>query len=173
MTGEEEAMRSRIRGQHKTVLVKWDGFEAWVDRGIAPLIEEIWKAGIFTLLSCEENRPGIMWIEFASAIEAEAFLNIVARYEEDIDSLYNRIRQGWSHIDGEIQGAWEYAINPLDYSVEQRILDDDSIEESCSGPSEFIFSMGIRFPKEDYPTILQRMKEHNSQALELKESSAA
>lgn len=166
-------MRSRIRGQHKTVLVKWDGFEAWVDRGIAPLIEEIWKAGIFTLLSCEENRPGIMWIEFVSAIEAEVFLNIVARYEEDIDSLYNRIRQAWTRIDGVIPGAWEYAINPFDYSVEQRILDDYSIEESSTGPSEFIFSMGIRFPKEDYPTILQRMKEHNAQSRELQESRAA
>lgn len=66
--------------------------------------------------------------------------------------------------DGVIPGAWKYAINPFDYSVEQRILDDDSIEESCSGPSEFIFSMGIRFPKSDYPVLLKRMKEHNAVA---------
>jgi hypothetical protein len=166
-------MVRRSRGHHKTVLVKWDGYEARVDEGIAPLIKEIWKAGIFTLLSCEENRPGIMWIEFASAIEAKAFLNIVARYEEDINSLYNRIRQGWSRIDGVIPGAWEYAINPFDYSMEQRILDDDSIEESCSGPSEFIFSMGIRFLKADYPILLDRMREFIANCSQMADTGAA
>lgn len=166
-------MTRHYKGQHKTVLVKWDGFEARVDEGIAPLIKEIWKAGIFTFNSCEENRPGIIWIEFASAAEAEAFLNIVARYEEDLDSLYNRIRQEWAHYDGVIPGSWEYSILPFDYSVEQHILDDDSIEESSRGSSDFIFSMGIRFPKADYPVLLERMKEYNAMAIKHNNEVAA
>ena len=166
-------MTRPYREQHKTVLVKWAGFEARIDERIAPLIKEIWKAGIFTFNSCEENRPGIIWIEFASVIECEAFLNIIARYEEDIDSLYNRIRQAWSRGDGILHGAWEYSVLPCDYSVEQRILDDDSIEESCMCPSEFIFSMGIRFPMEDYPVLLDRIKEYNAAVDELEKAGAA
>jgi hypothetical protein len=143
------------------VLVKWDGYEARIDQGIAPLIKELWKAGIFTFNSCEENRPGIIWIKFASVPEAEEFMNIVARYEEDIDSLYNRIRQGWSRADGFIPGAWEYHALPEDISVRQRFLDDDTMEESCDGPSNFLFSMSIRFPKSDYPILLERMRAFN------------
>jgi hypothetical protein len=158
-------MAGRYRGQHKTVLVKWDGFEARIDKNIAPLIREIWKAGIFTFNCCEENRPGIIWIQFASVFEAEAFINIVARYEEGVDNLYNRIRQEWSRGDGIIPGAWEYDVHPIDYSVDQRFLKDGSIEESSTGPSEFLFTMSIRLPKEDYPTLLERMKEYNASTL--------
>lgn len=165
-------MAGRYRGQHKTVLVKWDGYEAKIDGGIAPLIKEIWKAGIFTFNCCEENRPGIIWIEFASAPDAEAFMNIVARYEDDLDSLYNRIRQEWSRADGLIPGAWEYHVLPTDYSVNQR-FDDDTIEESCIGPSNFIFSMSVRFPKGDYPILLQRMREYNTAVDKLVKESAA
>jgi hypothetical protein len=49
-------MAGRYRRQHKTVSVKWDGFEARIDKNIAPLIKELWKADIFTYNSCEENQ---------------------------------------------------------------------------------------------------------------------
>jgi len=37
------------------------------------------------------------------------------------------------------------------------------IEESSNGLSEFLFSMSIRFPKEDNLTLLQLMNEYNEQ----------
>jgi len=166
-------MTNRYRGQHKTVSVKWDGVEARVDRSIAPLIKEIWKAGIFTLNSCQENRPGIIWIAFFSVLDAEAFLNIVARYEEGIDTLYNRIRQAWTHYHGGIPGAWEYDVLPTDFSVDQHFLEDGSIDETCTGPSEFIFTMSVRFPKRDYPILLKRMKEYNATVSKCTKSDAA
>ena len=166
-------MADRNRRQHKTVSVKWDGFEARIDKNIALLIKELWKAGLFTFNSCEENRPGIVWIEFACVAEAEAFLNIVARYEEGVDTLYNRIRLAWSHYDGIIPGAWEYDVLPMDYSVDQRFLKDGSIEESSTGPSEFLFSMSIRFPKEDYQILLERMSAFNASMVDRLKGNAA
>lgn len=59
--------------RHKMVVVKYNDEEAYVDEGIAPLIEELWKAGIHTVMSCDENRPGWMWIEFRSSEYAEKF----------------------------------------------------------------------------------------------------
>lgn len=33
--------------------VKWEGFEARIDKHIAPLIKVLWKAELFTFNSCE------------------------------------------------------------------------------------------------------------------------
>jgi hypothetical protein len=166
-------MAGRYRGQHKTVLVKENGFEARIDKNIAPLIRELWRADIFTFNCCEENRPGIMWIQFASVFEAEMFLNIVARYEEGVDNLYNRIRQEWSREDGIIPGAWVYDVYPTDFSVEQRFLRCGCIEERSTGPCEFSFSMSIRFPKGDYPVLLERMLEYNASPITQKKGEVA
>ena len=76
---------------HRMIPVHYGRFSALIDEGIAPLIRELWKARIVTLMSCEENRPGWMWIEFVHAGAAEHFVSIVARYETGIESLYNRI----------------------------------------------------------------------------------
>src|SRR5258706_413246 len=46
---------------HKQVKVKANGREAMVDVGIAPLIKQLWLAGIDTWMSCENRRPGAAW----------------------------------------------------------------------------------------------------------------
>src|SRR5262245_35438023 len=65
---------------HKQVRIRWKHQQAEVDEGLAPLILEIWKHGIDTIMSCQENQPGIAWIDFASAKDAERFLTLVAEY---------------------------------------------------------------------------------------------
>jgi hypothetical protein len=65
-----------------------------LDKKIAPLIKSLCELGIDTLNSCENNVPkGWVWIEFITSMDAERFLDIVAEYDEDRNSLYNRIRQ--------------------------------------------------------------------------------
>jgi len=93
--------------------------------------------------------------------------------EEGVDTLYNRIRQAWTHYHGTIPGAWEYDAYPTDCSVDQLFLEDGSIDETCTGSSEFIFSLSIRFPKRDYPVLLARMKEHNAAGSKCIKSDAA
>lgn len=51
--------------------------EADVDVGLAPIVLELWKAGISTLLSCQEVTDGVAWLKFASVKDATRFLTIV------------------------------------------------------------------------------------------------
>src|SRR5262249_6077338 len=56
--------------RHRQVWVEWDGYGADVDEELAPLILALWKKGIVTCNSCQENRPGIAWVEFLTARDA-------------------------------------------------------------------------------------------------------
>jgi hypothetical protein len=158
-----ENMALRDTGKHAMVRVEWDGLRALIDKGIAPLIHELWKAGLLTFNSCEENRPGWMWIRFAHVAAAEKFLDIVARYEEGMDTLYNRIRGWWQPDEGKLSGRWEYDALLVDLAVEETERDGD-IEELCAGPSDFVFSLSVRFPRSDFPTLLERMRRYNELA---------
>ena len=85
------ALMSDSANEHPTV--ELEGVA--IDVEIAPLIELLWDLNIDTMNSCQNNH-GRVWLEFASPPDAEMFLNTVATYEDDIDSLYNRIRGAWS-----------------------------------------------------------------------------
>jgi len=152
---------------HKQVFVRVGDMEAEVDQGIAALIREIWKAGIGTLNSCQENQPGIVWIEFVTCEDARCFLNIVAAYEDGLDTLYNRARQGWNPIDEDdmMHPFWSYDIHPEDLALQEEIDDaGDVLAETHPGAPEFEFSVSIRFPECDYPLVLKRLKEHNAKS---------
>jgi hypothetical protein len=159
---------------HHMVRVRVGEWEADIDEEIAPLIEEIWKADIDTANSCQENKPGIVWIEFLSADDAASFLNIVAEYEEEIDSLYNRIRHGWDSISGRLSAPfWEYTIHPQDFALQQEVDEEDCVDEWHEGIADFFFSVSIRFPRSDVPTLLERLRRYNGATREPVESQAA
>src|SRR5262245_12701217 len=69
---------------HKQVPIQWGIRRAEVDEGLAPLILALWRAGIDTVNSCQENRPGVVWVEFASTFDAERFLSLVACYPIEV-----------------------------------------------------------------------------------------
>lgn len=140
---------------HKTVQVRVGNYEAAIDEKIAPLIREIWMVGIETINSCEANRPGVVWIQFASSDGGAVFLDIVASYTDgdESDFLYDRILQRGSN-------NWEYTLHPNDYSLDEW-LDDDVVDESHSGVSNFGFSVSIRFPITDLPILVERLSRFN------------
>lgn len=151
---------------HKTVHIMWGQWEGDIDEGIAPLIHELWKAGLLTLNSCEENQPGIMWIEFADVPAAETFLDIVTEYDPSPDSLYSRIRFGWTQRrKDDVPGTWLFDVGLDDMAVEYMEIDEDTIDERSTGPCSFIFSLSVRFPETDYPTLLNRMMVFNKRLL--------
>ena len=119
--------------EHEQMLVKVDGQQALIDRGIAPLIEELWKADIDTYNSCEENQPGIMWIQFATVRDGERFLNIVTRYAEGSECLYNRITQYWSSDEATEERFWDYHALPSDFHLDE-VFDDDEGTVEVSHP---------------------------------------
>ena len=71
--------------RHLTIEMKPPGTrrKVGIDVGIAKLIKALWQADIRTLNSCQDRgeesipKPGIAWIEFATATDGMEFLDIV------------------------------------------------------------------------------------------------
>lgn len=121
-----------------------------VDEGIAPLLKAIWNWGIITCNSCQENKPGIMWIEFLAAEDAEAFLTRIVSGLDSIDRpeadnwLYSRITGG--------DGGWQYAAHPHDA---REYIDEElgTMELCASKPCIISLSISIRIPLDDYERL--------------------
>lgn len=121
-----------------------------VDEGIAPLLLAIWNLGISTCNSCQENKPGIVWIEFLAAEDAEAFLT---RIISGLDPLNTPEADNWlySRIIGAKEG-WQYNAHPHDtreYINEESGIMELDATESCG----ITLSMSVRFPAEDYQRL--------------------
>jgi hypothetical protein len=136
--------------------------EANVDEGIAPLIREMWIAGIRTSLSCQQNTLGRIWIDFPDVFELIRFLNIIARYG---DGLYWRMKAGRCD-DTKPPPDWEYTVTLDDDALVEDIV-NDCIEESYQPPADFAVAISVRFPPQDLPTVLERLVEFNEQVRRL------
>lgn len=135
--------------EHKQVAVDCFGTTVEVDEGLADLLQEIWKAGIDTELSCQENQPGVAWIEFSGTTDAEFFLEIIS--EHCGAELYDKITQ-CNPIE-----AWDYAAHPNDLSMERTVNGDKRL---LAKPA-FCFSISVRFPVIDIPLVLAILRKYN------------
>lgn len=153
--------------QHKQVPIEWRGRRAEVDEEMAPLIRALWRAGISTTLSCQENRPGVAWIAFATPEDARRFLNRVAVYPDaaDLREAGGRTSVGnvpfretlYGRITGcDSEGDWEYGVFVDDYGVAEELVGNESVTTHV-GPADFEFGVSIRFPRSDMPLILERL----------------
>ena len=150
--------------QHPQTFIEHRGFAAEVDEEIAPLILEMWRAGIPTMLSCQDNggdgAGGRIWIALPAGA-AEFFLTIAAgEYSDDIDSLYNRVVRGfvpeaWEEF--RERRAWHYDSTAMDVSLD---LDSDG-DVTLTGPTEVMLAAHVRFPRGDLDEVLKRMRAHN------------
>lgn len=122
-----------------------------VDEGIAPLLNAIWNSGITTCNSCQENKPGIIWIEFLRSKDTEAFLTCVI---SGLDPINSPEGDNWLYlrIIGQ-KGGWQYNAHPHDF---REYVDEDTgvIELNASEPCGIALSISIRFPVGDYETLL-------------------
>lgn len=148
---------------HPQVHIALGELEADVDAGIAEFILELWRAGIETMMSCQDN-DGRVWVEFPSANDAERFLDIVAgEYDDDIYSLYNRLVHEGEDDDWETfreSHAWQYACAPMDYNG--ALFDAQGELERPAEAQRFIqLHVSVRFPRYDYDEVLQRMENYN------------
>ncbi|MDD4650985.1 MAG: hypothetical protein PHQ34_02030 [Methanothrix sp.] len=130
-----------------------------VDEGIAPLLQIIWNCGIVTTNSCQENRPGIIWIEFLAAEDAEAFLT---RIVSGLDPINNPKADNWlySRIRG-ANGGWQYTAHPHD-SREYIDEEDGCIGLNASLLCSIALSISIRFPVEDYERLRDLLERNSS-----------
>ena len=137
---------------HPAVVVEFGELREEIDVKIAPLILEIWKAGIQTMMSCQETNPGFAWIEFDSPEDLLRFLNLVTEHEVGIDVLYNRVNP-------QLRGdqslpSWEFLVNFLD-------LCEDTEEQADFGIVDFEMTIGAYFPHADIPILLARLQSFN------------
>lgn len=154
---------------HATKFIKVGKRSANIDLKIAPLVKLLWELDIDTCNSCEENRPGVIWIEFFSSYDAEKFVNIIAKYDdpettiknEPWTSLYRRITNGHSNPDADVPDTWIYHTTLMDMGVDKWI-ENDEVQESFTGKHSCLFQIHIRFPQKDLKTIVKRLKAYKS-----------
>jgi hypothetical protein len=131
------------------------GYTAEVDEDISPLIQLLWDKGLDTGMSCQENQPGLMWIEFPSFLYSEVFITMAFQSAPD-EKTYWRVRgeeEYWSIYEDEDPPPWQYDF----------ILDDLSEYYSngkiqYKGSRESMILTSIRFPISDYHWILEAAK---------------
>ena len=138
--------------RHPAVTVTVGEWSEEIDLQIAPLIREMWIAGIDTLMSCQEVSPGIAWIDFPDVQELLRFLDLVTWYEDGIDTFYNRVtgqRVGFMSIP-----PWEYQFHLLDIFEDREVLMD--------GMGRFEASVGVYFPIPDIAELIARLQARNA-----------
>lgn len=113
--------------------------EIFVDRGISKLLERLWLHGIQTNNSCQENRPGIMWICFDQACDVEMFMATIA----NVDTAFYH---------GTFLEDCEFHFNPEDLN---EIYDEENDEVIQGDSVEIIIRPSVRFPKEHYRKLLR------------------
>lgn len=135
---------------HPTKLVAVGDQQAEIDVELAPLIEQMWRAGISTMMCCQETASGLAWIEFDSIDDLMRFLNLVIWYEPEPESLYARVN--WQRTGGDQPGCWEFQFNLID------VLEDQQ-EQTDDGFADFIPTIGVYFPKYDIQELCERIEE--------------
>jgi transcriptional regulator with XRE-family HTH domain len=80
-------------GEHRKVPVRVGRLSAKIDEGIAPLIEQLWRAGIPTRGCSQQAMQGLVYIASPHVDHRCRFVNMVASYtdESQKDEIYWRI----------------------------------------------------------------------------------
>ncbi|RDJ35585.1 MAG: hypothetical protein DWQ19_12270 [Crenarchaeota archaeon] len=131
---------------HKQVEVIYQGHQITIDEGLKELLPLIWKFGIKTELSCQENKPGIAWISFNTSHDAKMFLNLAAVYPEDDVPL-------WETMCGRIlqygeKDNWQY---------ESVIINNAEITNPETKNIDVNISISVRFPVTDINEITKNL----------------
>lgn len=148
--------------RHKQVRVKYGKLDEHIDELIAPLILEMWRAGIKTNMSCQstfENKK--IWVEFPDTMEVATFLTIVTSvFKPGKDSLHNRIDFYWVPDNWKAWElkCWEFEIFAVDASIDHGETWEGDVRV-C--PPLWYFTISVRFPKSDLPIVIERLQEHN------------
>lgn len=170
-TGSESQICSApAREPHRTLHVQHGDMEADIDEEIAPLVLEMWKAGIDTFMSCQSNPSGWVWIQFSEQWAATKFLNIVGVDDGNVDSIHDRIlhgyrSKGWESGDWQ-SSEWRYQVVVDDWSMEEIEVEDGVFVDVCMGPPDFVILFCIHFPVADLATVHGLLQAHNLSRVE-------
>lgn len=159
---DEAGTRKAGRSQghiHETVDVRHRHLRARIDKDIAPLILETWRAGVETHCSCQDASvlgPERQWVNgwiqlgFPSVVEVRRWSRIITKHQKGGRSLYNRITQ--SGCRGVV--CWHYEISAYDASY-------DEAADDVVGPSTLEFRVFVYFPRRDLAVVMRRLHAFN------------
>lgn len=105
----------------------------------------------------KSNQDDWISLEFFSAYQVERLLNIIAIYNTDVNSLYNRIRKQWDKEDK--SDFWKYVVRPIDYGVEQKEI-NGSITEKFKGDSLFKLGIIVKLPSKDIEEVCKNLRDY-------------
>jgi hypothetical protein len=130
---------------HRTVRVRHAGMSAEIDEPIAELVLELWRAGLRTVNSCQDNPRGYVWLELASAEDAGRLVDLITGGGgAETYGLENRaLREGPAGFWPLSRGLWLYKALP--------VRDGGTI-----------FLISVRFPHADLPAVLEKLRAHNA-----------
>ena len=141
--------------KHKTVLVEHGRWRENIDKNIAPLVRETWKAGVKTDYSCEDQRePGDTdaWIVigFPSVASARKWMRLVAKWKKDLRWLHNQeMRVTCREMRRRGGACWRWETYAYDSVY------------GATGPTRLDFGVLVRFPRSDLVTIVRRLRANN------------
>jgi hypothetical protein len=143
---------------HKQTLVFYPAYRKTVevDVGIAPLLLVLWDAEILTCNSCEENKPGIIWIEFYSTNDAEKLLLLIIKALGDQIHSHPEANDWFCYRilgqNGNLLKPWRYNAHPNVYPTR---CNQKKIYSKNLAACKVELSVSLRFPKEDYTIVLE------------------
>lgn len=142
---------------HKQTTVYYPGYQDFiqVDEGIAPLLLTLWDAKIRTCNSCEENVPGMAWIEFYSMKEVEKLLTILIKSLGDRIHKHPEVNDWFCYrilgYEGEKINPWHYDACP---NLSPTRPNQRNIYPKKIFDSRVELSVSVRFPKEDNQFVI-------------------
>ena len=134
------------------------GEKVKIDKKISELLKLIWNLDLYTLNSCQENKPGKIWIHFIDTDNAERFLKLILSKITDMKKynyLYSRILNDHSFDESLL---WEYDII-LDDFRDAFDIKKESWYTDFNKPCDIGLSVSIRFPISDYKTLCDILKD--------------
>lgn len=121
-----------------------------IDKEIKELIQEIWKADIKTLSSCQNDDPDqYIRITFASGTDFDKFIVAVTKDMKQTDQIYSRI----------VRNATEYSWNiSVDIFCNER-----GILDKTKNINRYVSCVSVKFHKIDYDTLVGNIKKYNQE----------
>ncbi len=159
-----------ISFDHNQTTVYYPGEQEYieVDEAIAPLLISLWKNKIKTCNSCQENEPGIIWIEFYSMKDVERLLTIMVRSLGDRINAHPEANDWFCYRilghEGEGLAGWRYEAYPNLFSLASE--QGDGVFPQGIFESKVELSVSIRFPVEDHQMVLELVNKYMERGLD-------
>jgi hypothetical protein len=158
-----------IRHDHSQTTVFYPGEQDFieVDEGIALLLQSLWDAKIRTCNSCQENEPGIIWIEFYSMGDVERLLTIIIRSLGDRIQTHPEINDWLCYrilgYEGERLKPWHFDAYP---NLSSTKPNQTGIYPKKIFDSKIELSVSARFPCEDKQMVFDLVSKYLRKGLD-------